>query len=156
MVPVQETAVGDSVTSDSVLCFVTWLRNGQKDLYALEEHPVVTYDGGVLRLVTKKQEMEYQADSVHMFTLEKDKRPVIVPVGISQAESAGCIKLTAGSVELQHCRPGSKVRIVTAGGALLETRQAGNDGRVVISLSHYPKGTYVVKSETITRKIIRK
>lgn len=147
------------IVPEPTFYLITWLKSGRKDAYALTEHPVVTYVDGNLLLVTSLQEMEYPATEVRKFTLADNDNPEDVinpPVSISQMENRDEMQLTAGAVRFSGCRPGSEIKVYTLGGMLWETKRVNAEGRAVVQTSHYPTGVYIIKSETITHKIIRK
>ena len=136
----------------------TWLKNGRRDAYALSEHPVVVYGDNELQLTTSAQIVKYVASDVHKFTLsntdescEEDST-----LAIEDVKSSDAMHVSPGTIEFSGCKPGSEIKVYAINGTLIATYHVNANGYLLIQMQNYPVGIYIIKSETITHKIIRK
>ncbi|MBQ7941946.1 MAG: Ig-like domain-containing protein [Muribaculaceae bacterium] len=135
--------------------FVVWLESGGIVAYSLVEHPQVTYNEGILEVATDVKEIMLEPDKVNKFTINGSIPDVAV--AIDENEMAGK-KIVKGndSVSFVNCRPGMDVYVYTMGGMLLKTTKTDSDGMLYLSLEELDAGVYIVKSEEITSKILKK
>lgn len=139
---------------DPEFYFVVWLESGGVVAYSLVEHPQVTYNEGILKVATDIKEIMVEPDKVNKFTING-----FIPdaVAIDENEMAGK-RIVKGndSVSFVNCRPGMDVYVYTMGGMLIKTAKTDNDGMLYLSLEELDAGVYIVKSEEITSKILKK
>lgn len=155
LAPVSGATVRTTVVSEEkTLYFVIHLKGGQHLSFPVEETPVVEHLGADFNVVTAASVRSVPWAEVEMFTLTEEL-PDTPPAGIDRTEDAQ-LSFGGHTVRLSHCRPGTSVRCHDAAGRLLETRTAGADGTVQLSLAARPAGTYVITTGTHTFKIIRK
>ena len=147
-------------TFEPIYYFVTWLNDGSRYAYALDEHPVVTYSNGELLLETHTQQVSYLADEVRKFTFslsdiscEGENPPA---VSVSSLEYQQQFSLQQGDIYFGGCRAGSPISIYTLDGKLLQTVTADANGNARLVTGTYPGGVYIIKTETITHKIIKR
>ena len=143
-----------------VYYFVAWLNDGSRYAYALDQHPVVTYSDGELQLSTSQQQITYPATEVRKFTFsvsdltaEGETPPTTQVPSIEQATQ---FTLQQGEVHFSSCRAGTPISLYTIDGKLLHTVRVDANGRASLDTSIYPSGVYIIKTETITHKIIKR
>lgn len=147
-------------TFEPIYYFVAWLSDGSRYAYALDQHPVVTYSNGELLLSTSQEQIAYPADDVHKFTFslsditDDGQKPPATQ--ISSIEQENQYHIRSGEIQFSNCHPGSPIHIYTLDGKLLHTATVATDGRANIDTSTYPAGVYIIKTETITHKIIKR
>ena len=145
-------------TFEPIYYFVAWLNDGSRYAYALDEHPVVSYSDGELLLDTHTQRVAYSAAEVRKFTFSLSdissdgENP---PAGVSSPESPQQFSQQQGNVYFSGCRAGSSISIYTLDGKLLQTVRADAIGNACLVTGTYPSGVYIIKTETITHKIIK-
>ena len=146
-------------TLEPVYYFVTWLNDGSRYAYALDEHPVITYSNGELLLDTKAQQVSYSADEVHKFTFslsdiscEGDMPPASIP---SIEQQPQC-NMQQGNLFFAGSHPGSVIAVYTLDGKLLQRVTTDASGNAHLVTGTYPAGVYIIKTETITHKIIKR
>ena len=110
-----------------------WPKEGKAVEYAFSERPRVVYVGNVLRLTTKKTQVDFPVSNLHKFTFD----------GIG-AETV------MESIRSQDTE--SPTHVYTADGKLMKTIHAGNS----LSLDGFQRGVYIVKQNKITYKIIKR
>ena len=146
-------------TFEPIYYFVAWLNDGSRYAYALDEHPVVSYSDGELLLDTHTQRVAYSAAEVRKFTFSLSdissdgENP---PARVSSPESPQQFSLQQGNVYFSGCRAGSSISIYTLDGKLLQTVRADAIGNACLVTGTYPSGVYIIKTETITHKIIKR
>lgn len=138
---------------------IAWLKDGRKDAYALEEHPSVVYSDGMLILSTTWQQMEYPHDIVRKFTMtdtDNPEEPVSPETDIFNVQHPNNMQVSYGDVVFSSCRPGAVIKIFSLDGRLLNTAVVNAGGSAIIRTADYPAGVYIIQSETITHKIIKR
>ena len=83
-----------------------------------------------------------------------------VPTGINAVPAdrvqGNTMRRSGDEVRMQGMQPGSKLYVYSADGKLQKVRAASNEGCLTVRLSEFAKGTYILKTETTTYKIIKK
>lgn len=156
-----EYASGDvwKFTFAPIYYFVAWLTDGSRYAYALSEHPVVTYSGGELQLSTQAQQIAYDATDVRKFTFSttditfENQQPPATGISTPKEPLFG---MQDGEIHISGIRPGSPINIYTLDGKLLHTEATDANGTAHLSITPYPAGVYIIKTETITHKIIKR
>lgn len=138
------------------LYFVAWFHNGARVSFPFAERPHLTYSEGDIVVATDKEELRYAHADTRKFTLSAED--------ISQGETTG---IGAFGREVRWHRqgdvmvfsaftPGKSVSIYDGAGRLLQQHIIGSDGTLQIPLSPLAPGMYVVKTESITYKFMKK
>ena len=136
--------------------FVVWMHNGARISFPLVEHPVLTYADGGIVVTTSQEQLTYPHASVRKFTLTDED--------ISQDEAAD-VAVTVRNAQwycrgdvmaFSDCTPGERVIIYNATGQQIAQYAISADGTLQIPLSEFVEGMYVVKSESITYKFMKK
>ena len=154
-----EYAAGDvrKFTFEPIYYFVAWLNDGSRTAYALGQHPVVTYTNGELLLSTQHEQVAYTAGDVRKFTFSASDISCDAPTSVtSPLEQGQQFSLQQGNVHFSSCRAGSPISLYTLDGKLLQTVAADADGNARLATGSYPAGVYIIKTETITHKIIKR
>ena len=147
-------------TFEPIYYFVAWLNNGNRYAYALDEHPVVTYSNGELLLDTRYEQISYPATEVRKFTFSASdnthEEPLPPSTGLNSIEHEQLKALQHGDMFFSGCKGGSSVCVYSIDGKHIHTTQVDENGNARIMLSSYPSGVYIIKTETITHKIIKR
>ena len=61
-----------------------------------------------------------------------------------------------GDIHFSSIRAGSPINVYTLDGKLLHTTTTDDAGNATISIASHPTGVYIIKTETITHKIIKR
>ena len=149
---------GEPTTEEGYYLYV-WLAEGRKDIYAFSEHPVIQYSDGVLLLSTNSLQMEYELEDVWKFTLAdmEDGGEEGEPTGIDENKVTPTqFKRVGDVIYFENCTPGSLIQVYSIRGMLYDTCRVDADGNAQLSLERYSEGIYIVKSETITYKLIKR
>jgi hypothetical protein len=144
--------------TDVQIYLVVWTRDGGKVLYPLNEQPSIKYDGeGNYVVRTSRVEMEYPVADVRMFTLADTDNPrPDEPMSIPDVSSDSGFRFSDEAVSFSSLPQGSLVRIYNTSGVLIGSVKADESGSASINLIDLPQGVYIIKTENITHKIIKK
>ena len=156
---VVEYAAGDvrKFTFEPIYYFVVWLNDGSRTAYTLARHPVVTYTNGELLLTTTQQQVAYAAGDVRKFTFSAGDISCDAPTSVaSPLEQDWQFSLQQGNVHFSGSPAGSPISIYAIDGKLLHTTTTDEAGNATIDIASYPAGVYIIKTETITHKIIKR
>lgn len=135
------------------VCFIVWLSETNKHYYILSEKPTVTMNNGNFTLTTTKTTVYYQFNDVFKFTLGEKNATGIQ----DQSTLAGpTVERLSDKVIFTGCKPKSSVYIYSTGGQVLDTQFSDNDGRAEISIFGLAAGIYVIKSDNVTIKIVKR
>lgn len=136
--------------------FVMWLEGEGVVAYPLDEHPNVTYNDGMLKITTDVEEFSIEPDKVSKFTIN-DSKPNDDLTGIDENYILSQ-KLKKGKdyMSFVGCRAGMDVYVYSMSGMLIKTAKTDSDGTLYLSLEELGSGVYIVKSEKITCKILKK
>ena len=144
-------------TFEPIYYFVAWLNDGSRTAYALAQHPVVTYTNGELLLTTTQQQVAYAVADVHKFTFSAGDISCDAPTSVaSPLEQSQQFSQQQGNVHFSGCRAGSTIIVYTLDGKQMQTVTTDETGNATIDIASYPAGVYIIKTETITHKIIKR
>lgn len=129
--------------------------DGQKFSYGFDEKPVVTFADNNLVITTSKTVVEYVYSSIAMFTFDGNDGASAVK-DVKNAVSKPGIKLDEYSVAISGAKAKAMVRLTAADGKLLQSYKADEEGSVTFSISELPVGTYLISSEGLSVKILKR
>ena len=157
MVQMQETTSQLALFStpdatETVYYFVVSLNDGSVLSIPFAERPVLTCQGTDLLLTTTKMEMELPQGSVKEFTLEKKNEVT----GVEETLLQGEMQRQGDNFLFSNCKEGTLIQVFDRSGRLVATQRVDANGQCRISLHGQPNGIYIVKSESITCKILKK
>ena len=136
--------------------FVVWLQEGGFLAYPFAENPVVTYEGELLVIATVEKEVIIEPYKVKKFTisdtLPEDYPSEVVP----DITEAGMMYQGDDFVSFVGCRAYMDVYVYAINGMLVKTARTDAYGNLYLSLQELEKGIYIIKSEEITSKIMKR
>lgn len=136
-----------------------WLSDGHHDAYSFEEKPRITYLDGELIISTQTGEYRYEHAKVHKVTLSDTDTPKAsdTETSVSSVESDSPeMERHGDEVSMRGMSPGGNVYVYDLGGRLMDTLIVGEDGTLTFAISRLSSGIYIIQTETITFKIIKK
>lgn len=144
--------------ADKTYSFVVWTHGGEQFSYSLDTKPVVTYDDGYINVTTSTGEgLSLEAEEVAQFTLSDEAVDDDTTTSLESAIAPqGEMKSGGDVLAFSAFEPGTRVHIYSVSGTLMTSGVIGSDGCLVISISDYSSGIYVVKTKGLTCKIIKK
>lgn len=128
-------------------------KDGQQFSFGFESKPVVTFTDTELVVKSKGVELRYELAEFSKFTFD-DKDPIddAVPTIVSKAS----ITLNEYTVCISGAKSDINVQLVASDGHTLQQYKTDADGSVTFSISELPQGTYIIASESLTCKILKK
>ncbi len=140
--------------TDEQYSFVVWTNSGETFNYLLSERPKVTQTTSSLVLTTTKTEVEYAKDDVWKFTIQKT--PDIETSIASIFNDNYLISRQNNIVYLSNFRPNIMVYVYSISGILLSSQKTSEVGTLTIDFSNLSHGVYIISTESITYKIIKR
>ena len=147
---------GYAKATESVTHLIVWGQDdSQIGYFSLVDKPIVTYDNGYLIMTLGNGDrVEWGSAQVKKFTLGKEDD---LPTSVSDVKkSTGDLKKEGEILEFKSFTPGSTVIIYSVNGQQMVNETIGSNGDLQVSISSYPSGVYIVKTESLTCKIIKK
>lgn len=136
-----------------VEAIVLYTKDGKKAIYSLDERPRVEYSGDCVFLSTSSTLIEYSQTNLHKLVFED----VFLETRIDELEEKKeHVHLEEDFVILSGLDVKDMVTIYTLTGVKLQSYPVVEDGTVYVSLSSLPYGTYVIKANSITFKLLKK
>lgn len=128
-------------------------KNGEQFSFGFEDKPVVTFTDTELIVTSTKTELRYELANVNKFTFDDVEDAVI---NIKSDASKASITLDEYAVSISGLEADAAIRLITSDGKLLQSYKADDDGAVTFSIAELPQGTYVITTESLNCKIIKK
>lgn len=136
---------------------VVWTTDGESMEFPFAEKPQVTIHDKVFTVSSQLTTMEFEANDILQFTLEdKSITTKINEINGKHVDEEVQMQMTSEHLVLSSCKPGSKVRVYSLGGRIVESHRVGADGQVAFSIAGYASGIYIVKIGNTNFKIIKK
>ena len=137
--------------------FVVWFQDGGKVSFSMDEHPVMIYADGDIVVTTSQEQLTYAHDEIRKFTLSNEEI----------FHEGGTTNLADDNREVQwqrkgdviffsDCTPGELVTIYNATAQQVAQYPISVDGTLQVPMSLFVEGMYIVKTESITYKFIKK
>ena len=140
------------VMAQSTLTF--HLKDGQQFSYGLDEKPVITYVDNDLVLNTTRTEVRFPLASLSGFTFTDDE------TGVNTVKKDDSLKpvlnLDNHVISITGAKTGIKVTVTGSDGKVLGTYKTDEEGSVTFSIADLPDGIYIINSENLTCKIMKK
>jgi hypothetical protein len=128
-------------------------KDGQQFSFGFESKPVVTFTDTELIVKSKGIELRYELARFSKFTFdEKEIDDAVIPI----VENKASITLDEYTVSISGAKADIIVRLMASDGRTLEQYKTDADGSLTFSIAELPEGTYIIVSESLTCKILKK
>lgn len=143
-------AAGAAVADDNNICL--HLRSGEKVIFAIEDHPVVTFDAKNTLTIkdSSKKVTTNTYETLHKITFNEPSAGINDVVAGSQRE---IVAVGPHDVALIGFAEGTPVMVVDVNGAVVLSAKVNNASAFVVSLASMSKGVYIVNAGAISYKI---
>jgi len=131
-----------------------WTKDGSKSAYPFTDNPQISILDDFFTVSSTKMTVEYAAADVLRFTLE-DGESVIDAIN-QPFFMEPQMDIQKERVSMSQCVPNSLVYVYCMSGQLVQAVRADIEGFVSLELAGYSPGIYIVKTETMSFKIIKK
>ena len=143
-------------TPEAELYVVVWLHSGARIGFPFAEHPRLTYSDGDIVVTTNYEQLSYPHASVRKFTLTDEDISQGETTDIAPGEREAQWQRHGDVMMFSACTPGERVIIYNATGQQIAQYAISADGTLQIPLSQFVEGMYVVKTESITYKFMKR
>lgn len=133
-----------------------WLANGERNDIKLSEHINVTFEGDKFLVKSATVDVVYDNVDVTKFTLENDGSEQTDIKQVVNDETHGAMSYDGNAIYLSGLSPNSSVMLYSVSGHVSGSYRCGQDGSLLIPLDGLSGGIHIVKTESITYKIIKK
>ena len=128
-------------------------KNGEQFSFGFEDKPVVTFIETELVVKSTKTELRYELAKVSRFTFDGKESAV---EGIKEDTMKASITLDEYTVSITGAKAGDTVRLIASDGRQLYSCKTDEEGSVTFSIAELPEGAYIISSESLTVKILKK
>jgi hypothetical protein len=128
-------------------------KNGELFRIGFEKKPIVTYTDNELVVTTTKLEFQCELDKIAKFTFNDIEDAV--PNIKSDATKAG-ISVDEYTIRITGAKPNVTVRLIASDGKLLHSYMTNQNGNVTFSIADLTEETYIISSDSLTVKILKK
>lgn len=128
-------------------------KDGQQFSFGFEEKPVVSFTDVALAIKSTKVEVQYELAKVAKFTFD-DVADVVNAIKADDVNAS--ITLDEYSVSIIGAKADATVHLIASDGKQLQTYRTDQDGSLSFSIADLPQGTYIIASESLTCKILKK
>ncbi|MGN0212494.1 MAG: T9SS type A sorting domain-containing protein [Muribaculaceae bacterium] len=136
----------------SPLYFIAWFPDGSTCAFPFADHPVVKVAADKFTVVSADVTLEYTAATIHKFTISDEH-----PTGeVEKVLEPGTVRHSGDEVRFAGLRCGGFVGVYGINGVLEESYRVDDDGTCAVATGNLPKGMYIIKTETITYKFIKR
>lgn len=128
-------------------------KDGQKFSFGFDDKPVIIYTENDLVLKTAKTEVQYPLASLAKLTFS-DPDTGVDPVSVDQISPE--ISLDNYMINITGAKADIKVNVISSDGKTLAAYKTDSEGTVTFSIADLPVGIYIINSESLTCKILKK
>lgn len=128
-------------------------KDGTQISVGFDDKPVVTFTDNELVVKTTKTTLRYEFAQVAKFTFDKNETGVN---GVIDDASQAGITLDEYTVYITGAKADAVVCLIGADGKQLQSYKTDADGSVTFSIAQLPEGMYIISSESLTCKILKK
>ena len=138
--------------SAAPLYFIAWFPDGSTSEFPFADHPLVRVEGENFKVESAGVAIEYTAATVHKFTISEN-----LPTGkVEKVEEQGSVRHAGDEVLFSGLRAGGLIGVYGINGVLEASYRAFDDGTCAVPIGNLPTGMYIIKTETITYKFIKR
>lgn len=127
-------------------------KDGQTVSFGFSQKPVVTFTDSSLVVTSTETQVEYLLSKVQKFVLTED------PTKVNQVQDElrkPVLVLDDYQVNISGAKPDATVRVLSADGKELATYKTDSEGSVTFTISELPVGTYIIRSNDLSFKILK-
>lgn len=146
----------DVIVKGTPNVFTIWLKDGQQMDIKLDKNIKVSYEGDKFIIKSEEMNVEYEASDVKMYTLENDGTVETGIETVRPKDRQGTMSFDGNTIRLMGFTPHSILRIYALGGQTEGVYRIDADGNLTLYTDDLNKGIHIIKTESITYKIITK
>lgn len=132
-------------------CLTIHQKNGETFSYMFQDKPVITYSESDLVLTSTKVQVVFPIRSLKKFTFDD------VDTSVSTVEKVDAsYKYSENTVWIRGTEPKSLVLVCTIDGKMVKTFVTDENGDLVFSVNEFVEGVYIIRTDSVTFKILKK
>lgn len=128
-------------------------KDGQQFSFGFEDKPVIKFTDNEIVLTSAKTELRFQFANVAKLTFDDVEDAVI---SIKADGTKASITLDEYTVSISDAKADATVQLIASDGKQLQSYKIGQDGTATFSIADLPDGTYIISTESLTVKILKK
>ena len=128
-------------------------KDGQQFSFGFADKPVITYTENDLVLKTTKTEVQYPLSSLSKITFTETETGVDAILDDIQSP---VLTLDDYVINITGAKAGVSVSVIGSDGKAIGTYKTDQDGGVTFSIADLPQGIYIINSENLTFKVLKK
>lgn len=128
-------------------------KDGQQFSFGFADKPVITYTENDLVLKTTKTEVQYPLSSLSKITFTDAETGVDA---IRDDIQSPALTLDDYVINITGAKAGINVSLIATDGKTIGTYKTDQDGSVSFSIADLSLGIYIIKSENLTFKVLKK
>jgi len=144
--------IAANMKAGNVHYLVLDLANGAQTVVALQDQPVITSNGGELKVMVGSEVMvSASLGDVAKFSFSEDATNTALKEVLGEES-----RLEEGHFYVANAKKGDVVRVYTLKGQLVATQPVGDNGVADVDLTTLGKGLFIVKSAKTSIKVMNK
>ena len=129
-------------------------KDGTEASFGFSEKPVITYtDNDLIVKTATAPEMHYALVTLSKISFSETPTSVIP---VSEKKQAPVFRFDGYNVEISGVKADAAIVVVATDGSIVINSKADSDGCASVSIAELPEGIYVVKTDVISFKILKK
>lgn len=128
-------------------------KNGEQFSLGFEEKPVIKFTDKEIVLTSFKTELCFQFANVAKLTFD-DIDDGVISIRADGAKAS--ITLDEYNVSISGAKADSSVQLIASDSKQLQSYKISQDGTATFSIADLPDGTYIISTESLTVKILKK
>ena len=128
-------------------------KDGQEFSFGFEDKPIITYTDNDLVLKTSKTELQYPLASLAKFTFTDTATEVDA---VQDDIKNPTFTIDGYEINITGTKAGINVSVISTDGKAIGTYKTDQDGSVSFSIADLSLGIYIIKSENLTFKVLKK
>ena len=128
-------------------------NDGQQLTFGFAEKPVITFTDNELVITSSKTEYRFLFTNVAKLSFD-DIEDAIIDVKADGTKAN--ITLDEYTVNISGAKADATVQLITSDGKQLQSYKISQDGTLTFSIADLPDGTYIISSESLAVKILKK
>lgn len=128
-----------------------YLKSGRSVSYTFQEKPVMSYSGNELLVSTQEVQIQYALESISKLCFEDNSQTTVEEVINADVR----FDVSADAITLTGEKPESDIYIYDMNGVCAGRNSTDAEGNAEISIRELKEGLYVVKTVSLSFKIIQ-
>ena len=135
---------------------IVHLKNGLVAEFLFKYEPVITFTDTDIVLTTSMGSITYPLANLTKFTFSKKDLPTTEVEEIEEDVRKVTFSIDEYTINIDGAKADEAVYVIASDGKVLDAYKTDKEGSLSFSIADLPDGTYIIRSEEITFKILKK